>query len=89
MTTLTSLGVHFLPGWMTLDDAPVGGLSGIDFDEAFGRWVLVTDDRSSEFPARAYDAAIEVGESGFGDVSPARSPGRRMDRPIRRCRNPA
>lgn len=67
--TLRSLGVHFLPGWMTLDDAPVGGFSGIDFDETSGRWVLVTDDRSSDAPARAYDAVIEVGESGFGEVS--------------------
>ena len=68
-SSLTSLGVHFLPGWQTFDGAPVGGLSGIDFDPGSGRWVLVTDDRASDFPARAYDAAIAVNERGFGEVA--------------------
>lgn len=65
----TSLGVSFVPGWKTLDGAPVGGLSGIDFDPDDGRWVIVTDDRSSDYPARAYEAAIDVSERGFGEVA--------------------
>lgn len=69
MSDLTSIGVSFLPGWQTLDGAPVGGLSGIDFDPESGRWVIVTDDRSSDVPARAYDASIAVDEGGFGEVS--------------------
>ncbi|MGB3327313.1 MAG: esterase-like activity of phytase family protein [Thermomicrobiales bacterium] len=62
------LGVSFLPGWKTLDGAPVGGLSGIDFQPETGRWVIVTDDRASDAPARAYDAEIGIDERGFGPV---------------------
>lgn len=65
----TSLGVSFVPGWKTLDGAPVGGLSGIDFTPDDGRWVIVTDDRSSAFPPRAYDATIDVSERGVGEVA--------------------
>ena len=65
----TPLGVSFVPGWTTLDGAPVGGLSGIDFDPDSGRWVIVTDDRSSAYPARAYDAASTLSEAGIDDVS--------------------
>ncbi|MGC4189608.1 MAG: esterase-like activity of phytase family protein [Thermomicrobiales bacterium] len=67
--SLTSLGVHFLPGGATFDGMPVGGFSGIDFDADSGRWVIVTDDRSSDVPARAYDATIAVSEQGFGEVT--------------------
>ncbi|MGC4104763.1 MAG: esterase-like activity of phytase family protein [Thermomicrobiales bacterium] len=68
-SSFTYLGVHFLPGSMTFAGAPVGDLSGIDFDPESGRWVIVTDDRSSDFPARAYDATITVSEQGFGEVA--------------------
>lgn len=69
--SLTALGVHFLSGSTTVGGVPVGGLSGIDFDPDSGRWVLASDSREQRIPVHAFDAAIDVGEGGFGSVAVA------------------
>lgn len=35
-----------------------GGISGIDYDAASGRWLLISDDRSALQPARVYTALL-------------------------------
>ncbi len=62
------LGERILPHRMRFEGTTVGGLSGIDFDDRSGLWVLISDDRSELHPARFYTAAIEVDESGPGEV---------------------
>ncbi|MEV6321973.1 esterase-like activity of phytase family protein [Nocardia sp. NPDC051787] len=47
----------------------VGGLSGIDYLERTGEYVLISDDRSNKNPARYYTARIDVGEHGVGPVA--------------------
>lgn len=49
-------------------DTTVGGLSGIDRDPCTGDYVLISDDRSYQQPARFYTARIGVDESGVGPV---------------------
>lgn len=40
--------------------AQVGGLSGIDFDPATGRYVAISDDRSQFAPARFYGLSLDL-----------------------------
>ncbi|WP_156924278.1 esterase-like activity of phytase family protein [Derxia gummosa] len=54
---LRFLGEFDLPSGL-VDGMPVGGLSGIDYDAARDRWVLVSDDRSKRAPARFLTARI-------------------------------
>ncbi len=66
---LRLIGSRFLPGDLMIDDTLVGGLSGIDRDPVARRWVAVTDDRSTDAPARFYtvDLAFTGGRlSDFG-----------------------
>jgi hypothetical protein len=39
-------------------DGAFGGISGIDYDRRHRRWLLLSDDRSEQAPARAYAARI-------------------------------
>jgi hypothetical protein len=50
-------------------DTVVGGLSGIDYDSASGNWILETDDRSEESPARYYTARLNYNEREFSSVT--------------------
>ncbi len=42
-----------------------GGISGIDYDAASGRWLLISDDRSALQPARIYTATLRYGAHGL------------------------
>ncbi len=66
---LRLIGSRFLPGDLMIDDTLVGGLSGIDYDPVTRRWVMVTDDRSSDAPARFYDAEIAFTGSRLTSVT--------------------
>ena len=57
---LRLLGSRFVPGDLKVDGTLAGGLSGIDYDPVVRRWVIVTDDRSTDAPARFYSARIEI-----------------------------
>ena len=57
---LRLLGSRFLPGDLKDDGTLAGGLSGIDYDPVGRRWVIVTDDRSTNVPARFYTAKIGI-----------------------------
>ncbi|MDJ0739890.1 MAG: esterase-like activity of phytase family protein [Gammaproteobacteria bacterium] len=56
-------------GSETADGIPLGGISGIDYVAASGRYVAISDDRSQRGPARYYDVQIDVDASGFSNVS--------------------
>jgi hypothetical protein len=65
---LRLVGSVFLPGDLTAEGTLVGGISGIDHDPATGRWLLATDDRSTDAPARFYTASLELAGGRVGGV---------------------
>ena len=54
------LGEIALPHDLVLDGAPVGGLSGLDFDPATGDYWAISDDRSEHAPARVYRLRVDL-----------------------------
>jgi len=66
ISDLRLIDEYIIPYNEMVDDTPVGGLSGIDWD---GRhtWYLISDDRSQFAPARFYTATLEV-QSNHLDV---------------------
>lgn len=62
------LGEKIVPHKLAFHDTTVGGLSGIDRDPCTGEYVLISDDRSYQQPARFYTADIEVTGSGVHAV---------------------
>ncbi|RDI55470.1 esterase-like activity of phytase family protein [Nocardia mexicana] len=63
------LGEQIVPHDLDFDGTTVGGLSGIDYSERTGEYVMISDDRSAKNPARFYTARIPVGGSGVGPVT--------------------
>nr|WP_325344427.1 esterase-like activity of phytase family protein [Xylophilus sp.] len=55
---LRLIGEAVLPHGLDYGGTTVGGLSGIDYDAAGDRYVLISDDRSDHQPARFYTARI-------------------------------
>ncbi|MCI2423596.1 esterase-like activity of phytase family protein [Saccharopolyspora sp. K220] len=51
-----------LPHAMQFDGTTVGGLSGVDYDPRTGEWLLISDDRSDQQPARIYTARLQDDE---------------------------
>jgi len=58
---LRLLGETRLPHRPAFKGTPVGGLSGIDYDNAQGEYLLLSDDRSDLAPARFYTARWAIG----------------------------
>ena len=46
-------------------DTLVGGLSGMDYDPATQRYLLISDDRATHDPVRAYTATLRYSSSGL------------------------
>jgi hypothetical protein len=63
------IGVHVLNDGLIVDETPVGGFSGIDYDPIGEAWYIVSDDRSDLAPARFYTANLEYSSAGFSGVS--------------------
>lgn len=55
------IGVYVAPQGLTVDGAPFGGVSGIDYDVKRGVWLLISDDRSDRAPARFHVAHLVHG----------------------------
>jgi len=74
-TTVASLrliGQQVLPRRMDFNGTVVGGLSGIDYDAANNRYVLISDDRTSTDSAndpRMYTASLSFDANGFTAVN--------------------
>ena len=67
--SLRLIGEQRIPNDMTLDGVPVGGLSGLDYDAVQNRWVILSDDRSDNGPARFYDATFNIDGDAFSAAS--------------------
>lgn len=65
ISSLSLLGEQDLSNLTMVDGTLVGGLSGIDYDPESGAWVVISDDRSANNPARFYSADIAYGADGF------------------------
>jgi len=61
------ISVEFLDAYelpkQTLNQTPVGGLSGITYDQKKGRFYVISDDRSQYAPARFYTFTINFNET--------------------------
>jgi hypothetical protein len=62
---LRLIGEQVLPKGLTVDGTLVGGLSGLAFDKANGRWLALSDDRSEKAPARVYRVTLDYDASSF------------------------
>lgn len=58
--TLRYLGQQRLPHRFQFAGTTVGGLSGLDFDPASGRYWAISDDRSEAGPARFYSLSLDL-----------------------------
>ena len=67
-TPVRLLGVSTVPHKLPYQGTTVGGLSGIDRDPCTGEYVLISDDRSYQQPARFYTARIDVDGEGVHGV---------------------
>lgn len=67
-TSPTYLGQLQLQRAAMFDGTVVGGLSGISYDPDAQLYYIVSDDRSSQNPARFYTARIELSDNGIGGV---------------------
>jgi hypothetical protein len=59
-TSFELLGVAEIPAGTTVDGAPVGGLSGLVWNELTGSFVAISDDRSELAPARMVRLEIRL-----------------------------
>ena len=58
--TLSYLGQQIVPTSPVFRGLPVGGLSSIDYVQATGRYLAISDDRSDRGPARFYELALDL-----------------------------
>ncbi len=58
------LGSVTVPEGTRFEGTTVGGLSGIDYDPATGRYVVISDDRGAHGPTRAYTVELPLDEHG-------------------------
>ncbi len=65
---LRYIGEQRLPWRQQFQGTMVGGLSGIDYDAASGEWLIISDDRSANNPARYYRARLAYDEHTFKSV---------------------
>jgi hypothetical protein len=56
---LKLIGALELPKTLVVDGAPLGGISGVDYDRGTGRWLMISDDRSEKAPARFFVGRLD------------------------------
>ena len=59
---LSYLGQQIVASGTPFAGTTVGGLSGIDYVAASGRYVAISDDRSAVNPARFYELSLDIGK---------------------------
>lgn len=52
------------PKTLGVDDAPFGGISGVDYDPRTGDWLMISDDRSDKAPARFFVGRLDYDADG-------------------------
>lgn len=65
---LRLIGVQALPPGTRHAGAPVGGLSGLDYDAVADAWIAVSDDRVEHGPARIHTVQLDYDAHGFTAV---------------------
>ncbi|MDD9268382.1 esterase-like activity of phytase family protein [Paenibacillus sp. GCM10023248] len=65
---LTFIGEQRLANDLKFEETTVGGLSGIDYNPATHQWILISDDRSDNAPARFYNAKLKYDTKSFYKV---------------------
>ncbi|WP_332848059.1 esterase-like activity of phytase family protein [Massilia sp. S19_KUP03_FR1] len=65
ISQLRLIGEQRLPHRPVFNGTIVGGLSGIDYDPVHGDWVMISDDRSEQNPARYYRARLRYDDKAF------------------------
>lgn len=65
----TYLGEAVIPTGHMEAGVEFGGISGLDFDEATGRFIALSDDRAEKGPVRIYELDVGITEHGLQDVS--------------------
>jgi hypothetical protein len=63
------IGVETIANDLMVDETLVGGLSGIDYDAETGAWIVLSDDRSDNQPARFYTLDLAYSEAGIDTLS--------------------
>ncbi|MBS0508698.1 MAG: esterase-like activity of phytase family protein [Proteobacteria bacterium] len=63
---LRLIGVAELPPGTEYGGTTIGGLSGIDYDARRGEYLLISDDRSADGPARVYTLRLPYDAHGLG-----------------------
>jgi len=66
--SLRFIGEQVISNLTMVDGTLVGGLSGITFNLETGSYVIISDDRSDNNPARFYDASLTFDETTFESV---------------------
>lgn len=61
---LKLVGTVDLPKGMSVDGAPFGGISGVDYDRRTGDWLMISDDRSDRAPARFFVGRLDYDARG-------------------------
>lgn len=59
------VGMDTFANDLTVDGTLVGGLSGIDYDPESGAWIVISDDRSDNAPARFYNLDLAYSSTGI------------------------
>jgi hypothetical protein len=65
----TFLGETSIQTGFSEADVEFGGISGLDFDQATGRFVALSDDRAERGPARVYELDVDLSAQGLQGVS--------------------
>jgi len=65
---LTFIGEQRIANDAKFDETLVGGLSGIDYNPRTHQWILISDDRSDNAPARFYTAKLKYDTKSFYSV---------------------
>lgn len=68
ISSLRLIGEQHLPYRHDYQGTMVGGLSGIDYDARRGDWVMISDDRSDDNPARYYRARLRYDDHAFSAI---------------------
>lgn len=67
--SLSYIGEFTIPADELEDAIPVGGLSGLEYIAATGRYIAISDDRSEKAPARYLNLDIDVSAAGLTGVT--------------------
>lgn len=66
--SLDFIGQNIVASGTQFNGTTVGGLSGIDYDSANGRYLAISDDRSAINPARFYDLSLNLAQFNKNSV---------------------